>query len=99
MTFFVLSLLLTACSPSLPPVGAANLEAIRTTRPWATNSDLVEGRSLFASRCGSCHGLPSPSSHGADQWPGLVASMAKPAALDTADSRKVLDWILSARGL
>ena len=87
--------LLGACAPSLPPVDSGTLDAIRGDRPWATLADLQEGRRLFAGRCGACHGLPEPKRYTPEKWPGLVASMAKPAQIDTAQARKILDWVLS----
>lgn len=34
-----------------------------------------EGGRLFAKRCGSCHALPSPDLHPADEWPAVVDRM------------------------
>jgi hypothetical protein len=63
-------------------------------RPWADSLDLQEGERLFRAKCAACHGLPDPADHPASAWPGLVRKMAPRSSLDTAQSRRLLDWIL-----
>ena len=84
-----------ACAPSLPPVGALDLESVRSVRPWATREGLAEGRRLFAQRCAACHGLPDPAGHPVEKWPALVDWMRTRAHLDTAQGRVVADWVVS----
>ncbi len=91
------SILFFGCSPTLPRVDSTSLLSIRATRPWATIEGLGEGRHLYASRCGSCHGLPKISSHSPEEWPHLVEWMAPKAKLDTTQTRQLLDWVLSVR--
>jgi hypothetical protein len=65
------------------------------TLPIATQTDasrahvelasLQRGRSLVASKCGSCHRPPLPSDHGAIAWPREVDAMAPRAHLDVAE--------------
>lgn len=89
---------LSACAPSLPPVGPSDLQVVLPLRPWVTREGLSEGRRLFAQRCAACHRLPDPASHPAEKWPVLVEWMRDRSHLDTAQGRQVADWVVARSG-
>lgn len=69
--------------------------------PDAQPGDLERGRELFTSSCGRggfCHKLPTPASRSAEKWPGIMERMAEKAALNDAEERDVLRFILVLRG-
>ena len=58
---------------------------------WVAESDVVPdvstvwaaAQKLYAARCSGCHALRAPGDFTANQWPGIVRSMAKNAAFDS----------------
>jgi mono/diheme cytochrome c family protein len=58
--------LLTAATIALPPEGLA---------PESLPDPTSRGAQLLASYCTQCHALPSPASHGAMDWPGVLRRM------------------------
>ena len=63
-----------------------------------TTTSAARGKELFTSKCGECHDLPAPADHSASEWPTIMADMGPKADLNDADSKLVLDYILSVRG-
>ncbi len=63
----------------------------------ATQEQLKQGRSLFVSRCIECHVLPEIGAHQSNEWPVLVARMAKRADLKPDERRAVTAYILAVR--
>jgi mono/diheme cytochrome c family protein len=59
----------------------------------ATLADLQSGRTFYAGKCGSCHGIYSPDSFSAARWKGIVADMAPKAGLSSADATLVYKYV------
>lgn len=73
--FFVFS-----CSSSKTQTSAKPGAEQTTSTPAAYNTpEMVEGKNLYAQKCGSCHGLKSPSKRTAEQWKEIVPRMTKMA--------------------
>jgi cytochrome c5 len=81
----------------VPPVTAAFVQKAQQRSPAVTEQGLMAGREAFTGRCASCHALPLPSAHSAEEWPGLVKRMAGMAKLDATQEQQVLDYVLAAR--
>lgn len=59
---------------------------------------LNSGRSAFVSRCAGCHALPRLDEQTREEWPRIVATMAKRSGLRPDQGEAVLAYILAARG-
>ena len=82
--------LLTLCC--LLMAGCGNdINTANPTPPVIPNLDSSGGK-IFKEFCSSCHGLPSPSVHKADEWPNVIERMEvhriKQAYLPLSDSQK-----------
>ncbi len=71
--------------------------ATGTASQQADATALGTGRTLYAARCAACHTLPKAAAHSAEQWPALVAGMAKRSGLNPEQSQQVLAYILATR--
>lgn len=74
-----------SCSPK---TGATGTKMI-------TAEHLAQGKVIFDNSCGKCHDLPSPSDHNAQDWVGILNSMAPKAKLNDAQHQMVYDYIVS----
>jgi len=76
-----------------------------TVGGWVASDALVEsldavwqgGRKLYESRCSACHSLHATTEFSANQWPGILKSMGKKAALDQ-DQLDLVTRFLQAHG-
>ena len=59
----------------------------------ATLAQLQQGRTIFVSSCGQCHGLYSPDSYSASSWQSIVPNMAARAGLSAANANLVLKYV------
>ena len=48
---------------------------------------------LYAARCSACHALHSPTEFTANQWPSILTTMTKNAALDPAQAALVRQYL------
>lgn len=62
-----------------------------------TAEHLAQGKIVFENSCGKCHDLPSPSDHNAQDWVGIMNSMAPKAKLNDAQHQMVYDYIVSVK--
>lgn len=87
----------------LPPgcgggaVTPALVQAAQKRWPDASEQSLGRGRDLFVGKCKTCHALPAPKDHTAEEWPKLVEKMGKLAELDAAGREAVLRYVIAAR--
>lgn len=96
--------ILVACGAAyVTPDVTPELSAVYVEQnPDAQTGDLERGRELFMSSCGRggfCHKLPTPASRSVEKWPGIMERMAEKAALNDAEERDVLRFILAVRSL
>lgn len=64
----------------------------------ASEASMLKGKQLFEAKCGTCHALPAPTSHSAEEWPKWVKSMAPQAKISGDDEKAVLHYLLGASG-
>lgn len=81
-------LAVTSCTPRSQPVASGGA---------MTAEHLSQGKTIFTNSCGKCHDLPSPDDHSAQDWVGIMNSMAPKAKLDGAQHQMVYDYIVSAK--
>ena len=78
---------LTACgSAVVPQPTAADADRGSAHFPDLTLSELTHGRTLYVSRCGSCHTLKRPSELPAAQWQVEVGEMRSKNGVKLSDA-------------
>jgi mono/diheme cytochrome c family protein len=91
------AVVLSACaSATIEEPDAKDARWAATRWPGTSVSDLKGGRSLFVSRCASCHGLPEPTAKTPDQWANVIDEMAPRARLAPGDRDAVLRYLSAA---
>ena len=77
----------TACgSAAVPQPTAADASRGSAHFPDLTLSELTQGRTLYVSRCGSCHTLKRPSELPAAQWQVEVTEMRNKNGVRLSDA-------------
>ena len=79
---------LISCTPKAP--ATAGTKTI-------TAEHLAQGKTIFDNSCGRCHDLPNPTSHSAQDWVGIMNSMAPKAKLNDEQHQMVYDYIVSVK--
>jgi len=76
-----------ACSGSaIPQPTAADASRGSAHFPDVTLSELSQGRTLYVSRCGSCHVLKRPVELSPEQWQGEVSDMRAKNGVKLSDA-------------
>jgi mono/diheme cytochrome c family protein len=86
---------LVACAAPLPRPTDTDVLRAASQRPETTLADLERGRTLYVSRCGSCHQPYPPDRLVATAWPAQVDKMARRAQLGR-DERDLISRYLVA---
>ncbi len=89
--FLMLSLaFVTACSSALymPTSVDADRAGVSTER-------LIVGRTLYISKCGSCHNLHLPEQYTQKQWLKVMPAMQKKARITDEESKQITDFLLT----
>lgn len=96
-SFLSAALIVAACAAArpLPVAGPEDLNRGARRFPDLTSEELVAGRTLFASRCGSCHVPPSPTSRPAVQWPKEIHEMRVRARLTESDMALIERYVVT----
>lgn len=58
---------------------------------------LAAGKTIFENSCGRCHDLPNPTVHSAQDWVGIMNSMAPKAKLNDEQHALVYDYVVSVK--
>ena len=87
-----------ACGSPFPHPTSAHVAALHPTDPSAELADLEHGRTLYMSKCSSCHLLHPPSTIAPDAWPGTVARMQREGRVHLADDdvRDIVRYVRAA---
>lgn len=62
-----------------------------------TAENLALGKTVFENSCGRCHDLPNPTAHSAQDWVGIMNSMAPKAKLTDEQHQLVYNYIVSVK--
>jgi cytochrome c5 len=92
----LLATALAACGgSSLPRPTAADASRGAAHFPDLTLAELEQGRSLYVSRCGSCHSLKPPSELAPQQWDQEVTEMREKngVKLSDAEARAIVRYL------
>lgn len=79
---------LISCTPKTPA---------STGTQTVTAENLALGKTIFDNSCKKCHDLPNPKDHSAQDWVGIMNSMAPKAKLNDAQHQMVYDYIVSVK--
>lgn len=90
-----LALGLASCRAGPPSVTPEAVERAREAFPAATPWSLEKGRELFSAECQQCHGLPKPSSHLAEAWPGIAETMGNLAGMNPREKRLLVQYLVA----
>jgi cytochrome c5 len=90
------ALALAACVGAAVEPDAKDASWAATRWPGTSVSELKGGRTVFVSRCSSCHGLPQPSVKTPDEWANVIDEMAPRARLSSGDRDAVLRYLSAA---
>ena len=99
MPFWVVAALLAGCGASpIPRPTAADATRASVHFPDVTLSELEHGRTLYVSRCGSCHILKRPSELAPDRWQGEVSEMREKNGVKLSDveARAIVRYLTTA---
>ncbi|HEU5072587.1 MAG TPA: hypothetical protein VFU02_00405 [Polyangiaceae bacterium] len=84
-----------ACgAATTPEPRQADVVRIADQFPGTTLAELEKGRSLYLSRCSSCHAPVSPASVPAERWPHEVEEMSERARLGS-DEPLVVKYLVA----
>lgn len=90
---------LTGCGGSaMPEPTAADASRGSAHFPDLTLSELSQGRSLYVSRCGSCHALKRPAELPPEQWQVEVGEMRNKNGVKLSDeeARSIVRYLTVA---
>lgn len=91
--------ILAACgSSALPEPTVADASRGSAHFPDLTLAELQQGRTLYASRCGSCHALKRPAELLPEQWQEEVSEMRSKngVKLSDAEARAIVRYLAVA---
>ncbi len=97
----VVSAWLAACGGSrLPVPTAADASRASAHFPDVTLNELSHGRTLYVSRCGSCHILKPPSELSPQQWQAEVSDMRAKNGVKLSDdeAQAIVRYLTVAAG-
>ncbi len=77
-----------SCSPKTTVVAATK---------EVTPEYLAKGKTIFDNSCKRCHDLPNPTDHSAQDWVGIMNSMAPKARLNAEQHQMVYDYVVSVK--
>lgn len=100
-SFALLILASAACGGSpIPRPTEADRARGATRFPDLTLAELTEGRTLYVSRCGSCHALKRPTELTAGQWEAEVGEMREKngVKLSDAEARAIVRYLTISSG-
>ena len=88
--------LLCAGCVSIPHLTAAQVEWASTKWPETRADELEHGRSIYVSRCGSCHAAPEPKEVMQQTDADMVKEMADRAKLTPEEQQAVMRFLEAA---
>jgi len=64
-------------------------------RAGVSTERLMVGRTLYISKCGSCHNLHLPEQYTQKQWLKVMPAMQKKARITDEESKQITDFLLA----
>lgn len=82
----------------IPKPGPDDVARAVARWPETTLADLERGRSLYVTRCGSCHRLIEPRHISPEAWPAHVDDMSERAKLEPEQAAAVSRYLVTVAG-
>lgn len=76
-----------SCTPKTVPAASVKTH---------TAEYFAQGKTIYDNACQKCHDLPDPKDHSAQDWVGIMNSMAPKSHLTDEQHQMVYDYIVSA---
>lgn len=84
---------------STPTFGTLTGAAATTTDPvkpedgTGTSDVIQQGKTVFVSKCGSCHALKNPGDYTAEQWSGILKKCIPRAKLNDSEKDQLIAYL------
>jgi mono/diheme cytochrome c family protein len=78
------------CGAALPVATAGD-----AARAGIELADLQQGRQLVAAKCGGCHRTPVPAELRPDDWPHMLAEMARRSGVDGSQRHLMQQYLVT----
>ena len=86
-----------SCKKDLGGSGSLYTPTTADVTATATLADLQQGRALYSSNCGSCHGLYSPDSYSPAQWRSVMGSMSPRTGMSASQALLVTKYVTKGK--
>lgn len=93
--FAALAGALPACGVDVPRATPLDAQRAAQKHPGTTVADLDRGRSMYLSKCTSCHRPVAPRSIQSAHWPEHVGEMSERAHLTSEDRDAILLYLMT----
>lgn len=90
-------LVLAGCG--VPRVTPELVTIAQRSDPTTNGERLESARTLYVTRCSSCHSLHVPLDYEVSEWRGWMRKMSRKAKLTTGQDSEILAFIFAAREL
>lgn len=77
---------------------AAKVEAakVETVKVEAAHAEMVlQGKSLYSTKCNTCHAVKTVENYTATSWTGILKSMAPNAKLTELETQQVTAYVIA----
>jgi hypothetical protein len=92
--FFVVFLLtIIGCSKDTVSSDALYVPTSADATSNATLEELQQGRALYISNCGRCHGLYSPDDFNTSRWQNIMSDMAPKTSMSSSETSLVTKYV------
>lgn len=68
--------------------------SVDADRAGVSAEKLMNGRTLYINKCGSCHNLHLPEQYTQKQWLKVMPEMQKRAKVTDEESKQIIDFLL-----
>lgn len=94
ITISILSLIIFACShKSTSTVTKTETSSVKTSSATVSNAQFLAGKTVYETKCGTCHKLKDPARGNMAQWTSWINRMAPKAKLTDSEKQQVTDYI------
>ncbi len=93
LVILCLSFVVFACSHKTTSTVTKTEIAVKTESATVTNMQYEEGKTVYETKCGTCHKLKDPARGNMTQWTKWINSMAKRAKLTDDEKIQVSNYV------
>lgn len=68
-------------------------DTAKPTAPASVMTQMDHGKTLFTTKCASCHAMKNPGDFTTVQWDNILKTMIPKAKLSAAEEKQVTDYI------